>query len=176
MTTLYLFHQFIEATETADTVLSLFGQWWDGDASGLQPDILPATFGFAGQQVSDRKQSTVSPAAFSVSPRPVAARKQAVTTPATVAFTALGASAGQGHTIPTASWSLAPLSLGARKQLLLVSPAAVIVAANSVGSSLDGTSPPGIAAAIGPRPTDSPLGIRATDRRIGDRFTDSRLQ
>lgn len=33
MTTLYLFHPWIEASETGDTVLSLFGQWWDGDAA-----------------------------------------------------------------------------------------------------------------------------------------------
>jgi hypothetical protein len=33
MTTLYLFHPWIEASETGDTVLSLFGQWWDGDVA-----------------------------------------------------------------------------------------------------------------------------------------------
>src|SRR5690606_31281804 len=33
MNTLYLFHPWIEASETGDTVLSLFGQWWDGDAA-----------------------------------------------------------------------------------------------------------------------------------------------
>jgi hypothetical protein len=33
MTTLYLFHPWIEASETGDTVLSLYGQWWDGDAA-----------------------------------------------------------------------------------------------------------------------------------------------
>ncbi len=36
MTTIYLFHPWIEASETRDTVLSLFGQWWDGD-SGSPP-------------------------------------------------------------------------------------------------------------------------------------------
>jgi hypothetical protein len=30
-TTIYVFHPWIEATETADTVVSVFGQWWDGD-------------------------------------------------------------------------------------------------------------------------------------------------
>lgn len=34
MTTLYLFRPLIEASETGDTVVSLFGQWWDGDAGG----------------------------------------------------------------------------------------------------------------------------------------------
>lgn len=34
MTTVYLFHPWIEASETENTVVSVFGQWWDGDVSG----------------------------------------------------------------------------------------------------------------------------------------------
>jgi hypothetical protein len=33
MTTLYLFHDLIEAGSTANTVVSLFGDLWDGDAA-----------------------------------------------------------------------------------------------------------------------------------------------
>lgn len=33
MTTLYIYHRWIEASETSATVLSTFGQWWDGDAA-----------------------------------------------------------------------------------------------------------------------------------------------
>ncbi len=38
MTTQYPFHQWIEASETSDTVLAVFGPWWDGDAAGGDPE------------------------------------------------------------------------------------------------------------------------------------------
>lgn len=34
MSTIFVYHTHIEASETGATVLSLFGQWWDGDAGG----------------------------------------------------------------------------------------------------------------------------------------------
>jgi hypothetical protein len=40
-TILYPFHPWIEASETSDTVLSVFGQWWDGDAGGGSSVSIP---------------------------------------------------------------------------------------------------------------------------------------
>lgn len=39
--TFYDFHEWIEASETANTVWSDFGQWWDGDAAPSGTTLLP---------------------------------------------------------------------------------------------------------------------------------------